>query len=346
MAKNINPRPSKQEADFKRDYNKEKLAATRPVSSFPPLSEQFYTGTPDTYSTTESSLAGSDVPPGATRDFEQGYQPPSFRPAYQSQLTPDEHRRALRRDKHAPLPPTNFGGANVAAQEAGITEFNFHSPKALIRDWKKVRAAAIKLKSGGFSDLTMDMAAQAGQQFTGQLLKTAWTNIIDTFGVSFLYVILHWFCRYSHVNMDLREYFCPFGSEWTSGKAGLGSAAPTSSTPAIAPKASPATKTAASAANQKSSTAGGASDVDSSLEGKVAAVKDKVGKTAEYLELGLFYTLCFILFLALIVVAALVFFVLYVVYIALFASMSEKWETRQILFAGFKALWDAVRGVK
>lgn len=102
-------------------------------------------------------------------------------------------------------------------QRAGISGAEGDKMKA--RDLSSVRKQAMdlkkKIKAGDIKGVAKEAAFEAMQQLTARGLNAAWTNVY--YIAPFLYIVFHWFCRYSHVNEDLRNMFCPFGSEWTGG---------------------------------------------------------------------------------------------------------------------------------
>jgi len=58
----------------------------------------------------------------------------------------------------------------------------------------------------------LDDMAQAG---TGQLLRLAWLNVIDTFGLTLIYVNIHVFLRW----VLGKRFFCKLGDEWVPKQA-------------------------------------------------------------------------------------------------------------------------------
>lgn len=66
--------------------------------------------------------------------------------------------------------------------------------------------------------------ARPSQQGTGHILKLAWLNLIDTFGLTWFYIAFHFLMAYFTPFSDL---FCKFGQEWLpqSVKKGGGDAA-------------------------------------------------------------------------------------------------------------------------
>ena len=65
--------------------------------------------------------------------------------------------------------------------------------------------------------------AQVGGSFTAKALKFCWLNVIDTYGLTLLYINFHFFAKY----LASSNAFCEFGDEWTYEiKTKLGTFAP------------------------------------------------------------------------------------------------------------------------
>jgi len=82
----------------------------------------------------------------------------------------------------------------------------------------KVRAglaAAQKAMAGEGVGAGEAVAEMGGGMATGQLLKQCWLNLIPSYGLTLIYINIHFFLRYL-VGIKL---FCAFGQEWGGGKA-------------------------------------------------------------------------------------------------------------------------------
>jgi hypothetical protein len=72
-------------------------------------------------------------------------------------------------------------------------------------------AAAVK----GAPEAAKEAAAQVGQIFTARALNFSWLNLIDSFGLTFLYILFHFVMAY----IVGSQAFCKFGEEWAPPKA-------------------------------------------------------------------------------------------------------------------------------
>lgn len=62
---------------------------------------------------------------------------------------------------------------------------------------------------------------QAGKTGTAKLLQQSWANLLDSFGLTYFYILFHFICRY----IGQLKIFCRFGEEWLGGKGGAAGAA-------------------------------------------------------------------------------------------------------------------------
>lgn len=86
--------------------------------------------------------------------------------------------------------------------------------------WKQARALQ---QGGGALDQVKGITKQAAnmgmQMVTGELLKQSWLNIIDSWGLTIIYINFHAFCTLVFDG----KYFCPLGAEWAEGGKAAGS---------------------------------------------------------------------------------------------------------------------------
>ena len=118
-------------------------------------------------------------------------------------ITPGQEPRIKRDLKQAQRSPTLPSGQKSLAQETnkmGQTQTSQMADQGLAQN----------LAAGSIQEIGKEVTKQAGKQFTAQILKTAWLNIIDTFGLTLLYINFHFILKYI-VGVNA---FCEFGQEW------------------------------------------------------------------------------------------------------------------------------------
>lgn len=69
-------------------------------------------------------------------------------------------------------------------------------------------AAAVK----GAPEAAKEAIAQAGQALTAQALKQSWLNLLSSWGLTYFYILFHFFMAY----IANSRAFCKFGEEWGS----------------------------------------------------------------------------------------------------------------------------------
>jgi|GEM_PF-2840951 len=89
------------------------------------------------------------------------------------------------------------------------------SLKNRARNYKNLQkqSSGGKLASGIEEAMTMPISMA-----TSELLQKSWLNIIDSFGLTLLYINFHVFCRW----VFGEKLFCKLGHEWLGGKSGTG----------------------------------------------------------------------------------------------------------------------------
>lgn len=160
--------------------------------------------------------------------------------------------KQLKRSKDAESGRLNFkqDGLSTGLNGGKAEKFgsNRQSMTGVMGDlWQKAKAAKKDEKAGIVSGLKNQVKAQAASAIntsTSNLLQKAWLNVIDSYGLTLLYVNFHVLCRF----IFGKQYFCKLGHEWLAGK-GVGSVA--SSTGKAA-----GTAKAASASSGKQATSG------------------------------------------------------------------------------------------
>jgi len=256
----------------------------------------------------------------------------------------------------------NFQGAlgEVAGEKEieNLKNINFKNPKEAMRSLKSAKAALKNLKA---SDIASEAAEMGGQIVTAKILNAAEVALVAPTVISnilgFIYINIHAFCRYSHVNMELREYFCPFGAEWTGGgKAGIGKIAGGAGGTAakgVASGAGQATaKTAEKTASQAASTAEGAAEKAAAAAGEAGA-EEASGSLADKgmemasgcLEMVEIAALIILDLLVIAVLALVVGILVYIGYLVYQFYTGNPWEKVKLLFGPLKPFWQALGGI-
>lgn len=91
------------------------------------------------------------------------------------------------------------------------------------RDLNKARGE--KKKKTGFKaqvQKAVDESAKAARKGTGEALKQSWLNILDSIGLTLIYINFHFIMYY--LGGPFKQFFCQPGSEWFAG-TGLGALA-------------------------------------------------------------------------------------------------------------------------
>ncbi len=116
------------------------------------------------------------------------------------------------------------------------------SPWQLRNEYKRLKKAA-KANKEAKGGLGQAIASTAGKTASAELLKQAWLNIIDSFGLTLFYINLHFVMYY--LGGPLSEFFCTPGSEWFTAAKGpaMGGGMPTGGGKTAAAKAPPEPKT-------------------------------------------------------------------------------------------------------
>jgi len=101
---------------------------------------------------------------------------------------------------------------------------NLGSMKSLMSSLRK-RASDEKNYPSGVGQMGKQMAMEAAAapvgMATSELLQQSWYNLIDSFGLTILYINFHVVCRY----VFGEKFFCKLGHEWTGGKKGVSKSA-------------------------------------------------------------------------------------------------------------------------
>jgi hypothetical protein len=83
------------------------------------------------------------------------------------------------------------------------------------RNLNKEKSKSIRQKYKGAKQKVKevkDAAEQAGQQFTGEALRQSWLNLISSWGLTLIYINIHFIGKY----FASSRYFSHFGQEWTA----------------------------------------------------------------------------------------------------------------------------------
>lgn len=89
------------------------------------------------------------------------------------------------------------------------------SEKTQQRELASQRRFSFKGKLKGEAEGIMDKATAPARKGTSALLKSAWTNLIQSFGLTLLYINAHVFLRFVFGS----KIFCKLGQEWIPEKA-------------------------------------------------------------------------------------------------------------------------------
>jgi len=96
-------------------------------------------------------------------------------------------------------------------QAAARTEYDGPEDNMSLRQ----RLAAKRIKNAAKQKLEEKVTAPA-RMATGQLLKFSWLNLIDSFGLTLIYINMHVFLRWVFPDM-----FCKLGDEWLPKQASV-----------------------------------------------------------------------------------------------------------------------------
>ena len=96
------------------------------------------------------------------------------------------------------------------AREIGLGENKDSSGMPYMDLARKLREEKRKLMQGDVKGIVSDAANTAGQMATARALSWAWLALIPTFGLSLIYINIHFIARY----IVGSEKFCKFGEEW------------------------------------------------------------------------------------------------------------------------------------
>lgn len=131
------------------------------------------------------------------------------------------------------LPQTDYPSERIAESRrnrqgsTGTDVGKRMSFEAISSQYREARQAANQSKIGGTAKQAIKaVAASAIQQGTSKLLQQSWINLIDSYGLTLLWINVHVFLRWTVGD----QYFCKLGHEWlSSGKAGKAGGAATGS---------------------------------------------------------------------------------------------------------------------
>jgi hypothetical protein len=87
-----------------------------------------------------------------------------------------------------------------------------------ILEQNKLQAAKSAIKQP--VQFAKDIVGEIGKKGTAEALKQSWLNLIDSWGLTFLYIDLHFIGKY----IAHSRFFCDFGEEWTSSISSPGGA--------------------------------------------------------------------------------------------------------------------------
>jgi len=107
----------------------------------------------------------------------------------------------LRQERNKPepvkYPPLTIENGREISEEATAGRLNE------MKKWAREKSGLNKLNK------KVKAVTNAAQQATGQMLKSAWLNIIPSFGLTLIYINAHTFLR-----AVIPDFFCKLGEEW------------------------------------------------------------------------------------------------------------------------------------
>jgi len=96
-----------------------------------------------------------------------------------------------------------------------IDNFSNHTTEQNIAGQLRQKVLQAK-KESMLAKAGMSVAGEASQKATGKFLATAWLNVIDSFGLTLIYINIHVFLRWVFGD----RLFCKLGEEWLPPQAG------------------------------------------------------------------------------------------------------------------------------
>ncbi len=128
-------------------------------------------------------------------------------PAQQAQAARD-----LRQDKRqAPAPQSRLERekADLSKETGAEKSMRLTIEKREALKKKEMQQKAERAKEKAKSD--KQTFGEMGKSLTAKALKFSWLNVIDTYGLTLLYIYFHFFGKY----VVSSSYFVDFGEEWT-----------------------------------------------------------------------------------------------------------------------------------
>jgi len=104
-----------------------------------------------------------------------------------------------------------WGGNKMGFRDGGMTS-------TIGSLYKKAKESKKQGALGKIKDEGLAAMKNAISMATSEALKQSWLNIIDSFGLTLIYIYFHVFCRF----VFGPEVFCKLGHEWLGGKSGGG----------------------------------------------------------------------------------------------------------------------------
>jgi len=136
------------------------------------------------------------------QDFRDSVAPQNF--------SDDRKPRDLRGDSSAPV--SDFRGD----EDEGTRDLRGDSSTPDSKDWRETMVAAVNKKRQETADKqgkiakTLAKSVSPIRKSTSKLLRQAWLNVIDSCGLTLLWVLAHWELN----KLFGKDLFCPYGYEW------------------------------------------------------------------------------------------------------------------------------------
>ena len=162
----------------------------------------------------EKSSTEPEAKEAEQSDNQEKQEPEEAQPGSQSSqgnLTQDQANQPDKKNQ-----PGKQQGADPSKQNASPENQEAEAERGL-RKGKRTsaeagdKAKAKSEKEEGAAQKAIGQAKKSSQKGTGKILQQAWLNLIDSWGLTYLYIVFHFLNRYL---TPWGDFFCRFGHEW------------------------------------------------------------------------------------------------------------------------------------